>query len=212
MKEYTLSPLVPPNIDADLIGKVYVFCRELTIIDNMIELPRCLKQPDQMTEALTPQAVRVPKADLLEATLEALHEAAGHTSLELINPTLESDDFMLPKVLAIPDQLLPLLIDEPAPHIALDRVNKVANLFTDDDVRKELFNDILASFRAACVKRGGRGSTSHLSRMITFCEPPTAESVTFKQWKNRTIHLIYQEAFPGTPAAPTNVNPFSNIG
>ena len=44
-----------PNIDADLIEKVYVFCRELTIIDNMIKLPCCFKQSDQMTEALTPQ-------------------------------------------------------------------------------------------------------------------------------------------------------------
>ena len=60
--------------------------------------------------------------------------------------------YVLPKVLAIPDQLLPLLIDEPSPRIALERINKVANLFPNENVRKELFDSLLAYFCAACVK------------------------------------------------------------
>ena len=57
MKDYTLSTLMPPNVDEDLIGKVYVFAGKLSIMDDMIEFPSCYKQPDQITTALTPQTV-----------------------------------------------------------------------------------------------------------------------------------------------------------
>ena len=132
------------------------------IIDGMIELPWYLKQPDHLTAALSPQAVRVPKADLLKAADKALDKAAGHTSSELLNPTLETDDYVLPKVLAIPEQLLPLLIDEPSPRIALECINKDANLFSDKNIRKERFDPLLAYFCTACIEQGGRGGSIEL--------------------------------------------------
>ena len=66
-------------------------------MDDMIVFPSCYKQPDQITTALTPQTVHVPKADLLKVVHEALDDATGHISSELLNPTFETDDLCPPQ-------------------------------------------------------------------------------------------------------------------
>ena len=212
-RHYKLSHLDPPTSDPDMVDQLFLFVGELTKVGGHTQLPEVLKQPVDAASVMNPRDVTVPTDAALQAAFATQDGTAG-SSGKALQPfkcptgankvTLEA----LPKVLSVPVQLIPMLIDGPEPRIALERVQAMVSEFDDED--QPLFDRTLAYLRAACVTVGGSSATKEMSRMVSAWYPPARKLALFSKWVMQTTKSTYPDEF-GDIALSTSAIPATGL-